>query len=179
MITLDPGTWCLTQIEDAFLTALSECTAFQTWVLAANATEAKSRIHIDEVEPPENRIYTSDELEASIPLVIIEPDEDGDTILYEHIADRSPNQYGVGWSLNLQFLGSINRAAETVNHDRRVFKNQIGAIVEELLTRQEVDIESTQPIGHPLVTHYQDAKGAGQFWTWKWSVKNETQSTGS
>lgn len=169
---------CLRIIEDALRESISGLSSFQAWTGKANPNEALTRIWIDEVDPPANREYEKTEYESLLPLVIVEPDEDGDSIAYQHIADRSPNQYGTGWSLNLFFLRLVVADQQnTIQSDRLSFKDSVGIIIEELLKSQVTDIEQARPIGHPQITAKQDSPFGLLMWTWYWNVKNETQVT--
>lgn len=167
--------WCLTQIEDALVLALASSPTLQEWT---EDLDAFSHVKVDEDDPPAGEFYTEQEMAERLPLVIIEPDPDGETIRYEKIA--SGNTYGVGWGFNLRFLGPLDLTLNE-NQDRRAFKDRVGKVIEELLdTSQDPNTERTEimvaaAIEHPRIAHYSEAEEAAQFWSWEWTISNNSQ----
>lgn len=77
-------------------TMLADSTTFRTWVGATTQAQAKSRIHMHELRPPEDRAeYTPDELNAMRPFAIISP---GDDDPFETFADAASTGEVYDWN---------------------------------------------------------------------------------
>lgn len=63
--------------QELLRTMLADSTTFRAWVGATTQAQAKSRIHMHELRPPEDRAeYTPDELNAMRPFAILAPGDD-------------------------------------------------------------------------------------------------------
>lgn len=58
-------------------TMLADSTTFRSWVGATTQAQAKSRIHMNELRPPEDRAeYTPEELHGMRPFIVLSPGDD-------------------------------------------------------------------------------------------------------
>lgn len=123
-------------LSQSYLRAmLSECAAFQTWVSAANATEALASIYYEGLPDPadKNVGYTRDELESVRPYAVIFLDEE-EGFLKSHIATGSSYDFEDHGRLKLRLeQDAPDDVGDEPNSDANLrWKNVIGQIIDDL-----------------------------------------------
>lgn len=120
----------ITTAEDLLRTTLAACTAFQTWVNAANTTEALQHIYLEALQPDNYYTdrYSEEELVGRRPFAQIWTDEQRGYTTTREAASRLMWDSGI---LHIRFEGNVDEAIE---HDYaeidRLFKNTLGQIIQ-------------------------------------------------
>lgn len=132
------GTNCLTQVEDAIVELIANCSAFQTWVGAASATAAKTSIYVHDVPQKATTdsrdYYTEAETAALFPLVLIASPIDGIMQTWRATALDSGFSGTVNSALSLRFEALATADVDEQNA-ARLFMNAVGNIIDEMRTR--------------------------------------------
>lgn len=134
------GTCCWTQAEDKLADVLADCASVQTFLGEANkAAVLAGNLFIDTVgRVPEE--YAGPAWQALFPQIIVgTPGDNAGGLIASRFATTSATTTG---SLEIQINKLIT--AEYDPEEIRVYKNSVGAIIEELITKWDMDIQAIQ-----------------------------------
>lgn len=128
-----PGVSKLCKTEDALIASLSESAAFQGLVGAIDATAAKLRIHVGEVDgPAADDEYDTAEKAAVYPLALIMDGDEG-AITFSHSSDG--HMYGYTCQVEFQVLIQAARQAGNFQDEHRRFKDICILILEQVISK--------------------------------------------
>jgi hypothetical protein len=130
---------------------LANCASWQTWTGSANATAAKTRIHLHDITPPAaaGESYTEAELATLRPLARIDdwmPERGyGDQPwLSRRMGERGP--YQKSGKLVLDFEDDVDPVnADNATDAKLAFTNAVGAVIQDLEDLAGVDSYLTAP----------------------------------
>lgn len=172
-MSVTAGTNCLTQTEDKLAAMLANSSAFQTFVGAANATEAAAKIYFDDFPRPANTAedeYTAAEWIGLHPCALIIPPESGEVFSFDQIAN-SGNR--IDYIMSTAFHVEFSKMAASANdqEESRLLKNSVGDIIDEVLTMSGnanyYGFTRVSPVGAPYyLTPSDQAAGVGDVYAW-------------
>jgi hypothetical protein len=129
---------CWTEAEQQLAVALANCISVQSFLGVADATAALAgNMYIDAFpEPADGEVYSDAELESIFPGIMVGGPGEEEAFTLRYIA--SPNWFSPSGVLEVVF-DRTEEAGATLQDQERIFKNQIGAIAEELTDRIHQD----------------------------------------
>lgn len=172
-----PGTNQLTECEDKLVTAIANSDAFQTYVSAANATEALNSIRVGEVEDATGATdeHSESDWNDKFPIAIVEDTEGA--IEYEHTSDGGPYGYTYNTSITVAIEGK--RPSGATNEDaHRTFKNTCLDIMQQVIGFGLADITNkyyvTRMTHSPILWSEPDVEGSSDVMRMEFLLVNET-----
>lgn len=126
----------LAEPAETLRTMLADCAALRTWFGAADAAEAKLRIHVGGVpEPVADEGFTQAQLESARPLALIHIEPRGGGAAFKAYAGGSRNFFRASGVLSLIFEADIDSANVGNPQDAYLeFINAVGAVIDDLQT---------------------------------------------
>jgi len=129
------GTNFLTKAEDKLIDTLAALVKVQSWLGVANATNAKARIYAQDIPRTleDQDEWTSEELNAIFPCVIVGPPEDVPEFELRHTADGAPAWEmiaDVAFSIRFERVRPTNTDAQA---ELRALRNAIGDVLEDIV----------------------------------------------
>ncbi|MCA8972862.1 MAG: hypothetical protein KDC95_23965, partial [Planctomycetes bacterium] len=129
---LEAATNCWTEQEDRLIESIAQSAQFQTWVGAANTTEAKAHIHVEFLPPPADRDhYTPQEVAALVPFALI-VDAADQAITFDRACQDVGQFYFTSGRKLVMFCARVNAEADTYPEAIRKLKNVVGKIILEM-----------------------------------------------
>jgi len=146
---------------DGLRDMLASLSAFQSWVGAADAAEAKTRIHI----------YGVDADNDTMPYALLDT---GDSLSGEADSTGARYHFLHTYQLLCRFVASVSPEYQSSERDAKLeFTNAIGAILAELETASasgaNLAIEEWASTG-PAIRSGPEDKKEGDYWFWDFSL---------
>lgn len=170
------GTNCITIAEDAIISMLADSTACRTFLSAADATEAKTKIYCHDIPQPDDDAFTDADWAALFPSVLILPPEDGN--LFAASLSALPHEYDVDLAFILRFERYWPDGMDEQDGVRD-FMNKVGSVIEDLLDAAKAGgafgftaITNTQPM---YTASYARYESLGRVQGWEFSVQRNIQ----
>lgn len=174
-MAIPAGDQILTKCEDKLRRCVSESPAFQSWVGAANSTEALARIYIGEVPDVSGAVDEFDAAtwESKFPFAIIEDTEGA--IEFQHASDGGP--YGYHYRTELIVAFEKGRDSSVVaDQAHRDFKNMVQKIMAEVIGVSPVAGEKyyvTRMSHSPIGWYEPDVEGGTSAMRCEFTLVNE------